>query len=321
MSEDFLRLTSRDEHHFELIKSLGFRSYMTVPLATPTKTLGAVTLVTTLAGRRYSESDLAVAEQFASQITAVIDSARVHETEHRIALTLQRSLLPDQLPDLSGAQVAARYLPGSDDAEVGGDWYDILCLSRDRIGLVAGDVEGHDIEAATVMGQLRNALRAYALDDHDPADTLDRLARFGDRVGLERMATVVFAVLDPQTGELTVASAGHPQPIIVTESGAAFVVAFPSDPPLGVVLAPHRQYTTLLEPRAAVVLYTDGLIEDRAVAVDESIRHLLSAVQAAGTDPERICAAIEQLALGDGGHRDDVAVLVLQRMTDPEPDG
>lgn len=321
MSDEFLGLTSRDEHHFDLVKSLGFSSYMTVPLATPTKVLGAVTLVTTRAGRRFSESDLAIAEQLASQITAVVDNARVHESEHRTALALQRSLLPDRLPDLPNAVVAARYLPGSDDAEVGGDWYDVLCLSGDRIGLVAGDVQGHDIEAASVMGQLRNALRAYALEGHEPAEALVRLARFADLVGLERMATVVLAVLDPYSGELTVASAGHPQPIVISRSGSAAVMTFPSDPPVGVGSGPYRQYTTVLEQAATVMVYTDGLVEGRAVGIDESLRHLLATVQAVGTDPEAICGAIEQLALAEGGHTDDVAVLAFQWLTEGSDPG
>lgn len=319
MSDEFLRRTSRDAQHYGLIKMLGFTSYIVVPLATATRVLGAVTLVTTRPGRRFSDSDVAICEQLASEITSVVDSARVHESEHRIALTLQRSLLPDRLPELPGAVVAARYLPGDDDAEVGGDWYDVLCLGGDRVGLVAGDVQGHDIEAASVMGQLRNALRAYALDDHEPAEALDRLARFACQVGIERLATVVFALLDPHTGELVVASAGHPQPIVVSRTRVVSLLEFPPDPPIGVGLELHSEHRTVVDDGGAVVLYTDGLIEGRAVGVEESVGHLLSTVLAAGTDPEAICAAVEELASGHGGHDDDIAVLALQRIAQSPP--
>lgn len=314
MPAQLLRDTTRDEHHFALVSALGFQSYISVPLVAGSRILGSLTLISTDEGRRFAEKDLDLTEQLASQVAAVVDSARVHEHEHEIAHVLQRSLLPGHLPGIAGIAAAARYLPGTDGAEVGGDWYDVVPLALGRAGMVVGDVEGHDVMAASIMGQLRNALRAYALEGHGPADALGRLSAFSRDLDLDRMATVVHSVLEPATGEFRIAMAGHPPPILVPAEGPPRLLPVAPGPPLGVGATGYEEGTVQLGPGDTLVLYTDGLVEDRRVGIEAGIQRVLEAVDRVPTDPAVLCATLERLAEREGGRDDDIAVLAVQRL-------
>jgi serine phosphatase RsbU (regulator of sigma subunit) len=313
MSTDFLRRTTRDEDHLALVSELAFTSYMSVPLIASGRVLGSVTLVAAGSGRHFGESDLALAEELAQQVAAVIDRARVYDREHEVARTLQGSLLPDRLPEVPGITVAARYLPSSEGAQVGGDWYDVIPVAPGCVGLVVGDVVGHDLTAVTVMGQLRNALRAYALLDPDPALLLRQMGGFTERLGLERTATVLFGLLELPAGTLTLASAGHPPPLVIPATAAPWFVDLDPGPLLGLAPLNYPLRQVVLGPGDVVVFYTDGLVEDRETGVGPGMDWLLGTAAGAPRSAELVCEALMQTRLAGAPRCDDVAILAVQR--------
>ncbi|MDQ1368010.1 MAG: hypothetical protein QOF20_363 [Acidimicrobiaceae bacterium] len=313
MSADFLQRTTRGDDHLAVVNRLGFTSYMSVPLIASGRVLGSVTLVAAGSGRHFGESDLALAEELAQQVAAVIDRARVYDREREVARTLQGSLLPDRLPELPGITAAARYLPSTEGARVGGDWYDVIPVAPGCVGLVVGDVVGHDLTAVTVMGQLRNALRAYARLDPDPASSLRQLGGFTEQFGLERSATVLFGVLQLPAGTLTLASAGHPPPLVVPTTGAPWFVDLDPGPLLGVAPMHYPLHEVLLRPGDLVVFYTDGLVEDRDTGVGPGMDWLLGVAAGAPRSADSVCEALMQARIAGAPRCDDVAVLAVQR--------
>jgi anti-sigma regulatory factor (Ser/Thr protein kinase) len=233
--------------------------------------------------------------------------------ERGVAETLQHRLLPDRLPDVPGVRLAARYVPGAVGSQVGGDWYDVVPLPSGEVGLVMGDVVGHDLDAAADMGQLRNALRACAAEGAPPDEVLQQLNRLCLQQDLGGMATVLYAVLDPVLGTLTLANAGHYPPLLVTSDGARFLETDPR-PPVGAVREVHYGRTThRLPPGSLLVLYTDGLVERRDVAVEEGMARLQRLVPAPvdGDGLERVCDAVLDGMLGGHPSDDDVALLTV----------
>ncbi len=229
-----------------------------------------------------------------------------------VAETLQHSLLPDRLPDLPGLTFAARYQPGSVGVEVGGDWYDVIALPTGEVGLVMGDVLGHDLRAASVMGQIRNALRAYALEGLSPADAMSRLNQFVRQIGGDEMATCVFAVFHPEASTLLIANAGHLPPMLVGADRSVVLLEEDSCPPVGGLdEATYTERLYHLQPGTTVLLYTDGLIERRTEDIAVGLDRLGRAV-AAG--PDEVDALCEHLLaqLIDGELTDDVALLALR---------
>lgn len=248
----------------------------------------------------------------AGQAAQALDRARRFETEQAIAETLQQSVLPTTLPDLAGAQLAGRYLPGTRALEVGGDWYDAILLANGRLGLVVGDVVGKGVRAAATMGQLRNAIRAFSLDRFKPASMLGRLSRLADEVIETTFATVVYAELDLETGVCRYSSAGHPPPIVASLDGRIEFLEQGRGLPLGTGMSPtYRQGVVELEQGSVVVLYSDGLIERRGRSLDEGLERLRDAVDDGPRDPELLVEHIlERLLEADRG--DDVVVLVTR---------
>ena len=216
MDDEFLKETSRDDRHYAILKTLGFTSYMTVPLRLPDQqVVGTVTLVSAGSGRRFSEKDLGLAEQLAKQVSAVVIRARAFDRERRISHELQRHLLPDAIPSLTGWDVAARYLPAAVGVEVGGDWYDVVPIDEHLVALVVGDVEGHDLAAARIMSRLRHMLGLLVLEEQTPGKALERLNRVLLSGMGQRLTTVLVGVLDTSTAEVSFASAGHPPPVLI----------------------------------------------------------------------------------------------------------
>jgi anti-sigma regulatory factor (Ser/Thr protein kinase) len=225
------------------------------------------------------------------------------------AETLQHGLLPDRLPTVVGVELAARYRPAGRGAEVGGDWYDVISLPGGQVGLVMGDVVGHDFRAASMMGQFRNALRAYAAEGLPPADVLGRLNTFAHQQDLGEMATVVYAVLDPVAGTFSVSSAGHQPPLICTGRKAWFL-SVPTRPPIGAVRETRfGEVTRTLEPDDVVLLYTDGLVERKWESIDDGLERLRGSARASG-DLDELCEVILSTLLEDDPH-DDVALLAV----------
>ena len=177
-------------------------------------------VVCTAAPRRFTAEDIGLLRLAADRVALGIDRARVYEREHRIAETLQRSLLPDRLPTLPGLTVAARYLPAASEAEVGGDWYDVIPIPGGRVGMVMGDVAGKGLAAASMVGRLRSALRAYALEGHEPATALEQLNRLlWTEAGDSQMATLLYAIVDPGEDVISWVNAGHMPPLLVAADG------------------------------------------------------------------------------------------------------
>jgi signal transduction histidine kinase/DNA-binding response OmpR family regulator len=257
--------------------------------------------------------DPIVLTQLARLIGLRLGNAQLYEAEHRIASTLQHSLLPQSLPRMPGAIVASRYLPGSREAEVGGDWYDVIVAPDDQLFLVIGDVVGKGVQAAAGMGQLRNALRAYILEGFDCGAALTRLNRLVDNLGRHQFATVVCVRFDPRTHKLHYSSAGHPPPVLaVPGEHGAFLYDSALGPPIGALA--NAVYPTLegeLTPGSRLLLYTDGLVEDRDVGIDVGLAELTADVAKPADHVEDLLDALLAKA-APRTRRDDIALLALQ---------
>lgn len=293
-----------------ILREIGLRSMLGVPLIAEAQLLG-VLHVGSLTPRTFSREDAALLQLAAARVAPGIERARLFdalEREHRAAVALQRSLLPDSLPQLVDVVAAVRYLPARD--EVGGDWYDVFPLPDDHVGIAIGDVVGHGVRAAAVMAQLRTTLRAYALDGHSPAGVLERLDRLLQLTHRNGMATVVYAVLDPETNRLTLCSAGHPPPLITGPDGPRFV-ELPIVPPLGARAHPSYEGTeVVLDAGETVLLYTDGLVEVRGEPLGEGLARLAAASEG-DPAPEALCARVLERLLGALPADDDVALVAL----------
>jgi len=241
----------------------------------------------------------------------------VYEREHRIAETLQRSLLPERLPLIEGIAMAARYLPAGHGEAIGGDWYDALELQDGRVALVVGDVVGHGLRAAAAMGQLRNAFRAYALVESSAAEVISRINRLAVSGGDDTIATVLLLLLDRETGELSYTSAGHPPPLVIGGDEARFLDEGRSVP-VGVSEAGvFREATAVLEPEAALLLYTDGLVERRDTPLDQRMDELSRVAQRGGQGLEELCDRVLAGLLGPGERGDDVALIAVRAEVAP----
>lgn len=294
------------------ILDVGISSIIGVPLVAHNEVIGVIE-IGSRKPRRLGAEDVNLLRLTADRVALAIDHARAFGREHRIAETLQRSLLPQTLPSLPGIALAARYLPAASEAEVGGDWYDAIALTGGRALLVLGDVSGKGLAAASTLGALRNAIRAYALESHGPAEIAERLNEFvlADH-SPEHMATLVLVVFDPVDGQLSWVNAGHPSPLILDADGTARLLEGGRSVPLGVLPFPgYALATTTLEPGGAVVLYTDGLIERRGEHLDEGMNLLLRAAADGPLDADALCDRLLAAAVPTGALSDDVALLVL----------
>jgi serine phosphatase RsbU (regulator of sigma subunit)/anti-sigma regulatory factor (Ser/Thr protein kinase) len=239
--------------------------------------------------------------------------AQLYERERRVAESLQRSLLPERLPDIPDVRAVARYVPAAEEVEVGGDWYDVISLPDGRLGLGVGDVAGHGVGAAAAMGQVRVAFRAFLLEGLPPAQILERLNRLLWELLPGAMTTLVCAQLDPETTNLIIARAGHPPPVVRGPAAAVRLVEGGLGPPLGVApLSTYEEIRTQLPPGAAFILYTDGLVERRRESLDTGLRRLLDAAAEAPDDLDFACDEIIARLLGVKGVADDVALLAIQ---------
>jgi serine phosphatase RsbU (regulator of sigma subunit)/anti-sigma regulatory factor (Ser/Thr protein kinase) len=299
-----------------LLRARGIRSLLGIPLIVEGNLIG-VLHVGSLTPRVFDERDVAVLEVAAARAGPGIERARLStalQREHGVAMSLQRSLLPKQMVQIAGVTTATRYLPSGD--EVGGDWYDLFELPRGRVGIAIGDVAGHGLRAAAVMGQLRTALHAYASEGHGPARAFELLDAFVQDLPELGMATAIYAILDPETGHLRLASAGHLPPLVVGHGRARLLDITPSAP-LGAVRYVRREEVELhLQEEEMLVLYTDGLVEVPRTPLDESLEELVTAVAPADTAENACQLAIALLPLEL--LRDDVALVVVHR--DPVPE-
>ena len=313
LADDDLRAMTYNQVHFDLVRELGVTGYMVVPLVTEDRVLGSITILSAGSERRFGPGDLALAEELAGQVATVVAKTRRYELEHETSHTLQASLLPARLPSVPGLAIAVRYLPGTRDVEVGGDFYDVLSLPNGVVAVTVGDVAGHDITAAATMGQLRSAFRALIGEVDGPAALLRKVQDNWDLLDLDRMATAAWASLDPRTGALAIASAGHPPPLLIADGRGVFVPVEPCAP-LGAPVTEVVDWKTTMPRGATLLLFSDGLVEDRLQDIEVGLDRVLAAALAAGTtDPERMCDAILAEVAGEE-RSDDVALLAITRL-------
>jgi len=278
-----------------------------VPMLAGSRLLG-VLHIGSLTPRHFTDDDVDLLRLVADRASMATE-ARLSRLDRATTLALQRSLLPAHPADVDGLQIAVRYVPGA-QVGIGGDWYDVFELPSGTVGVVIGDVAGSGLRAAVVMGRIRSALRAYALETDDPADVLARLDRKIQRFEPEAIATVLYAVIDPDRSRVTVSSAGHLPPVMIDAAGGRTLDIRP-DLPLGVdAEAPRRTTVVELPAGDGLVLYTDGLIERRGQRLLESIDRMVGIV--GGGTPDQICNRLLGL-LRDQDAADDAAILALVR--------
>ncbi len=290
------------------------RTMVGVPMLQGGRVIG-VMHVGSLSGRRFTTDDAALL-QVAADRAATAVTAITARTDRVAAGALQRSLLPSALPDIAGAELAARFIAGH--GVVGGDWYDVFCLPTGELGMVVGDVAGSGLAAAVVMGRMRSALRAYALETSDPADVLTRLDRKMQHFEPGALATVLYALFEPSLETARISSAGHIPPVLAAPGRQSELAAVHADLLIGVDAAtPRRSTTVSVPPGGQLCMCTDGLIERREIPLDEGLDRLCKAVQSGPA--EAACAAAMLALVGNEEARDDIALLMFHRLADAQP--
>jgi serine/threonine-protein kinase RsbW len=302
--------------HLAVSRALELSDLVCVPLLVDNRPLGVISLGNGVRRGPFSEADVETAEQLALQMSQGLEVAARFELESRTSHTLQASLLPPVPPHVPGLALAVRYLPGSSGADVGGDFHDVVALPEGDVALAVGDVVGHDVTAAATMGQLRSVHRALLADRPGPSELVDRLHGSWPLLGLPRMATAMFARLDPATGGLRIASAGHLPPLLAAGGRAELLDVVPGRL-LGAPPGPAPEWKGELPVGATLVFYTDGLVESRTADLDVGLARLRTVAAAATeggpADPDELCDRL--LAALTGPRRaDDVALLVLTRL-------
>ncbi|MCW0215871.1 MAG: SpoIIE family protein phosphatase [Pseudonocardia sp.] len=295
-----------------------FPAHTAVPLLVGGRAIGAV-------GLRFAEAPTFTPERrgfvltLASQCAQAVVRARLHQAEHEVAVTLQRSLLPQRLPELERLAVATRYKPGTEGTEAGGDWFDVLDLDHDRVALVVGDVVGRGPSAAAVMGQLRSALAANLVNGQSPASALEQLDLFARRVEGARASTVACAVVDCASGELVYACAGHPPPLAAGRDGGVRLLDEGRGTPLGVSgRPPFVESTTRIEVGETILLCSDGLFERRDEVIDDGLDRLVATFgPLAHAQPRDVVDTLLDRMLAGSGAPDDTAVVIARLLPLP----
>ncbi|MER6354547.1 SpoIIE family protein phosphatase [Streptomyces sp. NPDC001634] len=320
---------AQDPEHTERLISLGVHSLIAVPLLARGVVLGIASFYRSRTPAPFGDDDRSLAQELATRAAICIDNARRYTREHTMVLALQRSLLPSRLPEQSAVEVAHRYQPA--EYEVGGDWFDVIPLSGTRVALVVGDVVGHGLHAAVTMGRLRTAARNFAELDLAPDEVLTHLDNLVGRLARDERneesaaeatgiigATCLYAVYDPTSQQATMARAGHLPPALVLPDGTVTFPDLPAGPPLGLGGLPFESAEVHLPEGSQVVLYTDGLVEDRDRDLDTSFDLLRSTLAHQDRTPDDTCRAIlETVAPEHPG--DDIALLVARTLAlDPD---
>jgi PAS domain S-box-containing protein len=316
LDEDRRRQMATGPGHLAVSRALECTDLICVPLLVENRPLGVITLGNGAGRGPFTEADVESAEQLALQMSQGLEVAARFELESRTSHTLQASLLAPVPPHLPGLALAVRYLPGSRGADVGGDFHDVVPLPEGDVALAVGDVVGHDVTAAATMGQLRSVHRVLLTDRPGPSDLVARLHAGWPLLGLPRMATALFARLDPATGALRIASAGHLPPLVAAEGRAELLDVRPGRL-LGAPPNPAPEWSGELPAGATLVLYTDGLVESRTADLDAGLARLRAvaadATDGGDPDPGVLCDRLLD-ALTGPRRADDVALLAVTRL-------
>jgi serine phosphatase RsbU (regulator of sigma subunit)/anti-sigma regulatory factor (Ser/Thr protein kinase) len=297
-----------------VLREKGVRSLLGVPLMADGDVLG-VLHVGTLTPRAFTVEDVDLLQLVGDRVALAL-RARDTVNDRLAGRALQRSLVPERLPQLPGLELASRYVPAEEHG-VGGDWYDLFAVPSGHVCIVVGDVVGRGLKAAVVMGRLRSTSRAYALEVVDPALLLDRVDRKLQHFEPAQMATALVAVLDPSLDRMRISVAGHPAPVLARPGEPSVFLDLPVDPPLGAGPRRERRTTTVDLPAGALLcFFTDGLVERRDAPLDERLEMLRAAV--AAESPDRVCWQVMGRLVGPDRISDDIAVLALRRETSAE---
>ncbi|KAK1181064.1 SpoIIE family protein phosphatase [Streptomyces sp. NBS 14/10] len=312
---------AQDPEQTGLAIDYGVRSLVTVPLRARGVMLGMVSFWRMEKNAPFEEDEIALAEELASHAAVCIDNARRYTREHTMAVTLQHSLLPRALPEQSALDVAYRYLPA--ESGVGGDWFDVIPLPGARVALVVGDVVGHGLHAAATMGRLRTAVHNFSTLDLPPDELLSHLDDLVARIDQDETsesleggagitgASCLYAIYDPVTRRCAMARAGHPPPAVVAPDGSVQFIDLPAGPPLGLGGLPFETAELELAEGSQLVLYTDGLIEDRRREIDAGLELLREALAHPGRTPDQTCADVLDAVL-PARPTDDIALIVAR---------
>jgi serine phosphatase RsbU (regulator of sigma subunit) len=304
-----------------LLVDRGIRSLLGVPLLVGGNVIGVIH-VGSLSGRPFGQEDAELLQLAADRAALALYSI-MSQDDALAAMALHRSLLPTALPAVPGLDLAARYVTGS--GTVGGDWYDVFTLPDGRLGVVVGDVAGSGLEAAVIMGRMRSALRAYVLEFSDPGTALRMLDRKIQYFEPDAMATVLYGLYTPGTGEFAVSLAGHLPPVLATPGERAGLIPLQPDPPIGTADDPQRRTAmVLIPPGALLCCFTDGLVERRDHSIDHGIDKVAATLDEQIADDARrggttesmaedACAAVMRTLVGNVPAQDDIAVLMLSR--------
>jgi anti-sigma regulatory factor (Ser/Thr protein kinase) len=314
-----LRLRRGDPGQIETgLRSRGYANVLIIPLPGRHASLGVFVLATR-EDARFDDATLKIAEILGLQLANALDQATLFERTHQVADRLQRALLPASFPRVPGGQLDGAYRPASEEAEVGGDWYDAFELPDHRIAISMGDVAGHGLEAATIMGEVRIALRAAAVGERSPAAVLEQINSVTNLRSGIGMVTAIFGYYDPVNRELTYAVAGHPPPALIVEGGLAGYLPG-GGVPLGIGSEiGTRDWVITLPPRSWVVFYTDGMTEYERDVIAGEERLLEASVRACESDPENPAIALQERIFSSSVNRDDAATLALSCFDGPVP--
>ncbi|MBL1065827.1 SpoIIE family protein phosphatase [Streptomyces sp. 7-21] len=302
------------------------RRAIIAPLRGRRRVIGAAVFLRHPEREAFEQEDLQVAQQLATHSALGVDKAALYGREASIADELQRTMLPDDLPQPTGVRLASRYLPAAQSARVGGDWYDAIPLPGSRVALVVGDVMGHSTTSAAIMGQLRTTVQTLAGLDLPPQEVLHHLDEQAQRLGTDRMATCLYAVYDPVSHRITAANAGHPPPVLLRLDGSTERVDLPPNAPIGVGGVDFEPVEFDAPQGATLVLYTDGLVESRTRDVWSGVEHLREKLtETASLTRQDTAPPLEPLCdeiLGIVGHgdRDDDIALLAARFEGISPD-
>ncbi|MEV7993675.1 SpoIIE family protein phosphatase [Streptomyces sp. NPDC086077] len=289
------------------------------PLRGRRRVIGAAVFLRRPERLAFEADDLLIAAQLATHSALGIDKAVLYGREAYIADELQRTMLPETLPQPTGVRLASRYLPAAETARVGGDWYDAIPLPGSRVALVVGDVMGHSMTSAAIMGQLRTTAQTLAGLDLPPQEVLHHLDEQAQRLGTDRMATCLYAVYDPVSHRITIANAGHPPPVLLHLGGRAEVLRVPAGAPIGVGGVDFEAVELDAPAGATLLLYTDGLVESRLrdvwTGIEQLREKLAATAQLTGPDHppplEALCDEVLDM-LGPGDRDDDIALLAAR---------
>ncbi|MET8558869.1 ATP-binding SpoIIE family protein phosphatase [Streptomyces sp. NPDC004959] len=295
------------------------RRAILAPLRGRRRVIGAAVFLRAPERVPFAPDDLLVAAQLATHSALGVDKAVLYGREAYIADELQRMMLPETLPNATGVRLASRYLPAAETARVGGDWYDAIPLPGSRVALVVGDVMGHSMTSAAIMGQLRTTAQTLAGLDLPPTEVLHHLDEQAQRLGSDRMATCVYVVYDPVAHRITVANAGHPPPLLLHMDGRAEVLSVPPGAPIGVGGVDFEAVELDAPSGATLLLYTDGLVESRLrdvwTGIEQLTEKLAETARLTGADHapplEALCDSVLDV-LGPSDRDDDIALLAAR---------